>query len=116
MQKNNRPITRYRGSNRQPENYDSDASIHASSLFVIHRLGPTREFEKLYGPYIDKNKAYRRLLEYVENFIRENALYAPVTFIKPGNDYVKIQVSGMAAKGEGPEKTFFYFVIKALSN
>lgn len=102
---------------------DTPAPTHLSSAFLIaepscfitHRVGPTKELEKLYGPYTDKQKARSRLSEHLENFIRENSIYNPAVHFHRDRLYAKVEVEGMQPKGEGPAKHSFYFSVKSVS-
>lgn len=85
------------------------------NCYIIHRVGPRKEFERLYGPFIDKHKARINVANYVEKFMAENGLYNPRAAFK-NFDFVKIEVSGMSAKGEGPLREHFYFIIKPVSD
>lgn len=100
----------------QPDHNGSAFQIDEASCFIVHRIGPGKQYERLYGPFMDRNKAQRRLLEYVEHFIRENKIWNPRAAIKVSGESAKVEVSGMSAKGEGPAKEYFYFVVKAVQS
>lgn len=80
---------------------------HETGCFILHRIGPAREWEKLYGPYMDKTKARSKLSEYVEHFVRERAANEPRTeFIS--DEYARVRVTGYASAGTDT----FHFLIK----
>lgn len=84
------------------------------SSYVVHRIGPGKEYEQLRGPYRDKGMACYRLAEIVENFIRENAVHSPHILFRSANS-VKISVRGLCAGRDGREDAIFYYVIKPVS-
>jgi hypothetical protein len=84
-----------------------------NNTYVIHRIGPGKEYEQLRGPYRDKQMAYSKLAEMVEHFVRDHAVYSPRVIVRKP-EFAKITVSGMCAKGEGPKKVEFYYVVKPL--
>lgn len=98
----------------QPNHEGSAFRIDEAACYIVHRTGPRTEFEKFYGPYMDRHKAQRRLLEYVEHFIRENKIWNAKAAIKTDGSSAKVEVSGMSAKGEGPAKEYFYYEVKAV--
>lgn len=52
------------------------------------------------------------MLEYVENFVRDNKQWVPKAELRKDKSGVRVEVSGMSAKGEGPAKAHFFFMIK----
>ena len=80
---------------------------YKTGCFILHRVGPGREYERLYGPYMEYAKACGKLREYVEHFVHENECFAPqVFFIK--DEYAKVFLNGFT--GQGAKDTFFFAV------
>ena len=76
--------------------------------YIVHRIGPDKSFEKLYGPYRDRNHAQSKLSEMVEGFVREHELNNPLIDIKNGA-YTKIVLEDFLSF-KAKNVTFFYIV------
>ncbi len=91
-----------------PDPISSPQVQFKTGCFVLHRIGPGREYEKLYGPYMDYEKACRKLIEYVEHFVREHDAYAPApVYLK--EEYAKVYLDGFI---KPHVRDTFYFAVK----
>lgn len=85
-----------------------------SGVYVVHRIGPSKDYEKLYGPYHDAQKAKSKLSEHVEAFVREFANSGGHVVFK-GAESAKVVVDDFISPDSNNTRCSFFFAVKELS-